>query len=409
MSFTHIWGVFVLTESFRTGTPENDDTPNHMGPYLHYNSFIRAHNTDIPTSIRISQSPYETAFSNGTVAFLFGRLCSQNSSNYKIEAIQIFKCPTYLKNPSNDHNLREALPRVTVVGHVIQEPQILDDGTCLFPVNAVTYVRGEMEAATFITSITPSACWDNHPPAPKAFSAVHITGPIDCVDKRTLLPVITVKDLTLQIGDPRLAELADRNSEILPTAPYNLTADTVHPYLPSTAAVSSIPSYPNPPPVPFETPSWWKENAQKTYPVFEGSQEDLAFILSQPPAAQYLSKYDNSPTNRLTQTSSILGLTSSGTYHTDTQLAGSTSMNIFQSQDENKSQDGSVNLPSTNYHPAPSVRLDADTVYLEDIPIDNPKYVPSPSKKRKRTDSDIGGPSQNNFVNTSGPPYTPSS
>ena len=56
----------------------------------------------------------------------------------------------------------------------------------------------------------PSRCWNNAPPIPQNFSPVHITGPIDCLDKRTRLPVIIVEDLTLQVGDSRLGELADR-------------------------------------------------------------------------------------------------------------------------------------------------------------------------------------------------------
>ena len=39
---------------------------------------------------------------------------------------------------------------------------------------------------------------------------MHITGHLDHIDGRTLLPVIVVEDLTLQIADPVLAELANQ-------------------------------------------------------------------------------------------------------------------------------------------------------------------------------------------------------
>ena len=40
---------------------------------------------------------------------------------------------------SNDFNDMShcSLPRITGVGHVIQDPQIMDDGTVLFPLNAM--------------------------------------------------------------------------------------------------------------------------------------------------------------------------------------------------------------------------------------------------------------------------------
>jgi len=44
---------------------------------------------------------------------------------------------------------------------------------------------------------------------PEEYSPVHITGPIDCLDTRTHLPVIIVEDITVDIGDRRIAELAN--------------------------------------------------------------------------------------------------------------------------------------------------------------------------------------------------------
>ncbi|KIJ24808.1 hypothetical protein M422DRAFT_274329 [Sphaerobolus stellatus SS14] len=297
MSFTQIWGNFLLEDSWRTGLINGTDVHDYSGPYLRYRTTIRGFNSNITTFIRITQSPLEPALPNGTVAFIFGRLCSQNSSDYRIEALHLFPYPSV--EMGSNPILNQYLPRITVAGHVVQEPQYLTDGTCLFPVNAVTYVREQMQAAIFIASIVPSKCWDNRPPCPKAYSPVHITDPLDCIDRRTLLPVIVVEDLTLQAGDHRLAALANKahHSIIFPESPYHLIPDQSHQYIPSTASLSSIPPYPNPLPLPISTPTWWKDNTEKLYPPFEASSEQTLAILSQPPGREYLQSQEETSVN----------------------------------------------------------------------------------------------------------------
>jgi len=164
------------------------------------------------------------------------------------------------------------LPRITVVGHIIQKPKILGDGTVVFPVNCLAFVRGDMEASTVIGSIAPAKCWSTGPPVPDAFSPVHISGPLDCLDKKTLLPVIIVEDITLDIGDREIAELANTarikntidfiesyvNSPITGPPPFKvaeeffkLIPDEQYKYGNSNASIKSVPPYPNLMPYPL--------------------------------------------------------------------------------------------------------------------------------------------------------------
>ncbi|KIJ24807.1 hypothetical protein M422DRAFT_274328 [Sphaerobolus stellatus SS14] len=57
----------------------------------------------------------------------------------------------------------------------------------------------------------------------------------------------------------------------------------------------------------------------------------------------------------------------------------------------------------------PITQLNEATIYLEDLPIDTSKHLSVSSKKRKRTDSDVGGPSNSTRAKRSdptGPPFT---
>ncbi|KIJ42583.1 hypothetical protein M422DRAFT_48192 [Sphaerobolus stellatus SS14] len=57
--------------------------------------------------------------------------------------------------------------------------------------------------------MAPNDRWPITPPTPKAHSPIHITGFIDCIDSKSGLPVITIEDLTLEIGNRRVTELAN--------------------------------------------------------------------------------------------------------------------------------------------------------------------------------------------------------
>ncbi|KIJ29376.1 hypothetical protein M422DRAFT_269213 [Sphaerobolus stellatus SS14] len=322
--------------------------------------------------------------------------------------------------------LNQYLLRITVAGHVVQEPQHLTDGTCLFPVNAVTYVREQMQAATLM-------CWDNRPPCPKAYSPVHITDPLDCIDRRTLLPVIVVEDLTLQVGDHRLAALANNariettrifleeyttksphdHSIIIPESPYHLIPDQSHQYIPSTASLSSIPPYPNPPPLPILTPTWWKDNAEKLYPPFEASSKQTLAILSQPPSREYLQSQEeasvnNQPGQDLPTSYALRGARDEeiSEKHGNSDFNHSTSFENISNESyisQQPRQLFSVMEQEHNNIQTPITQLNEATIYLEELPIDTSKHLSVSSKKRKRTDSDAGGPSNSTRAKRSDP------
>jgi hypothetical protein len=53
----------------------------------------------------------------------------------------------------------------------------------------------------------PSKQWPVGPPVPLPQSPIHVTGPFQCIDHNTRLPVLIVEDLTFNVGDRRVAEL----------------------------------------------------------------------------------------------------------------------------------------------------------------------------------------------------------
>jgi len=127
--------------------------PNRVNFCTCYVTEIRGISGNIRTIIRIRHEPgTDLPHVNGTMVHVFGRLSSQNCGDYSVEAIQTWPIGRTTDSTGMTGYL---LPRVTVVGHAIQDPQILDDGTILFPVNALAYVRDDMEVATFMYANSP--------------------------------------------------------------------------------------------------------------------------------------------------------------------------------------------------------------------------------------------------------------
>ena len=146
MSYTHIWGFFLLTESFRSSNFAFDYEPSsENGSYIYYKSEICGINGSRVTWIRIEKSVEIPPLVNNTVAVVMGRLCSQANGDFQVEALHIIPFPKYIRSADL---LDLFIPRITVVGHVVGDTHTLDNGTQLFAVNATTYVRDSIQVAS---------------------------------------------------------------------------------------------------------------------------------------------------------------------------------------------------------------------------------------------------------------------
>ncbi|KIJ32904.1 hypothetical protein M422DRAFT_265243 [Sphaerobolus stellatus SS14] len=121
----------------------------------------------------------------------------------EIKAVHIFKYPAYVTG----HILPTFSPRVTIAGHVLQDVQELSDGTKLIIMNTMDFVRDYHQVVTVIAAMTPNNCWPIKPPTPKKNSPIRITGFIDCIDNQSRLPVVTIEELTLNLGTNVLLNL----------------------------------------------------------------------------------------------------------------------------------------------------------------------------------------------------------
>jgi len=147
MSLSQIYGAFLLRSSF----PARSDkipAPPHTLSRFQYITKIRGVSQNIETSIHFCPGfvvgKIPEAFADGTIAFVLGCLCSQSSGDYSIEAMQMFP---FGKGDSIENH---PLPRVTIVGHVIQCPITLKHRGVGFPVNALTYIRDKFKHTTFM-------------------------------------------------------------------------------------------------------------------------------------------------------------------------------------------------------------------------------------------------------------------
>ncbi|KIJ35353.1 hypothetical protein M422DRAFT_262529 [Sphaerobolus stellatus SS14] len=91
--------------------------------------------------------------------------------------------------------------------------------------------------------------WPVQPPTPKLYSPVQITGFIDGIDSYNDLPIIAVKDITLEIGNNVVVALA------IPVLQRQFHTDIEYNYIwvyaASRAPLASVPSYDTPYPLPF--------------------------------------------------------------------------------------------------------------------------------------------------------------
>ena len=120
-----------------------------------------------------------------------------------------------------------SLLRITVVSHVIQDPQIMDDSTVLFPISAMAFIHDDTKIATFmweslsysyyvslsclsIWNINCShRCWCYYIPIPTYGMLILVTGLVNCIDMNNHLPIMVVEDLTPDIGDCHITVLAN--------------------------------------------------------------------------------------------------------------------------------------------------------------------------------------------------------
>ncbi|KIJ32883.1 hypothetical protein M422DRAFT_265218 [Sphaerobolus stellatus SS14] len=146
-----------------------------------------------------------------------------------------------------------------------------------------SHVANAGQVSTIIASIVPNNRWPRGPPSPKPNSPVHVMGPIDCIDANTKLPVVTVEELTLEVGNRKLAEIANlarlrkayqevRSRSMPPNfgdlLPHELAADVGYPYQSSSVSLASTPSLPNSWPIPLERPLGASHETGIEYPRF---------------------------------------------------------------------------------------------------------------------------------------------
>ncbi|KIJ23692.1 hypothetical protein M422DRAFT_275676 [Sphaerobolus stellatus SS14] len=259
MSFTQIWGNFQLTRHYRKNPV--DENADNLGYHLHYEAFLSTNSGNITINIRVYQ-PVDIRFPpypDGTIAMVFGRFFMGGPYNMQIEAIHICKY-----DRASALILRAFSPRITISGHVIQEVQQLRNGTKLVLINSMGFVRDHFQTLTVFGAMAPNDRWPIAPPTPKPNSAIHITGFIDCIDNMNGIPVITIEDLTLEIGNRRVAELANtaRIQQAMNTNQQEgpamiegditpIQADRSWRYEESRVSLSSVPPYSTPYPIPF--------------------------------------------------------------------------------------------------------------------------------------------------------------
>ncbi|KIJ30978.1 hypothetical protein M422DRAFT_267393 [Sphaerobolus stellatus SS14] len=87
MAMVHIWGNFVLKESFRSNL--KPFRPQKNGYHLHYQCDIQMIHGSIPAIIRTYQSSSIPALHEGTVAFILRRFATHCASPLEIESINI--------------------------------------------------------------------------------------------------------------------------------------------------------------------------------------------------------------------------------------------------------------------------------------------------------------------------------
>ncbi|KIJ55904.1 hypothetical protein M422DRAFT_239066 [Sphaerobolus stellatus SS14] len=251
MSFTQIWGNFILKSSRRENPYDNG--VNNSSFHLHYSAdLITNDTTTITVDIRIYQQPSKQPFPDGTTAFVYGQFYMEHIYQMDIEVIQIIAYP--------EGSTADCFPpRVTVAGHIIQDTHEFDDGTQIIFINTIGYVQDYFQVLTVIGAMAMGDSWPPPPPSPKLHSPVHITGIIDCIDRKGFIPVIAIEELSHELGNHRVAELANHariarakliGRPLFPeTAPIEF--DPAWCYFDARLSISSIPDYTNPYPTPF--------------------------------------------------------------------------------------------------------------------------------------------------------------
>ncbi|KIJ41800.1 hypothetical protein M422DRAFT_255114 [Sphaerobolus stellatus SS14] len=194
---------------------------------------------------------------------------------------------TSAKDPPVKRNRRLAqIQRVfSKWSYITQETELLKDGTKLIFINAMGHVREYQQVITVIGSMVANTRWPALtklpiPPTPKLHSPMHITGFIDCLDEFSLIPVITIEELTLEVGNNRVAELINqarldsirsnigRDPASQQTFQTHIEFNDTWRFQPSTASLSSVPAYNTPYPRPFPldgVPYWLPRPADVEY------------------------------------------------------------------------------------------------------------------------------------------------
>ncbi|KIJ23516.1 hypothetical protein M422DRAFT_247383 [Sphaerobolus stellatus SS14] len=278
MSFIQIWGNFELKDSYRLNPFDNQ--PDDIGFHLHYKSQISTKSGSIPVDIRVFQPISEHALPDGCVAFVFGRFHMPEPNEMQIEAIHIFKYHHSLSSVI----LRAFQPRVVISGFIFQKTEVLDDGTKLIFINAMAHIRDYYQVLTVIGSMAVNNRWPAKPPTPKLYSSVHISGFLDCIDTFSLIPVVVIEEITLEVGNKRVADLINQARFENSLSKFHRPADSTSRmpfqsevdfdfswgYAESRVSLSSVPSYQTPYPTPFPldgTPYWYPKTEDPVYPA----------------------------------------------------------------------------------------------------------------------------------------------
>ncbi|KIJ32920.1 hypothetical protein M422DRAFT_265260 [Sphaerobolus stellatus SS14] len=277
MSFTQIWGNFQLTEMYHKLLTE----PSDLGYHLHYKSNISTNSGNLTIDIRVYQAIEEPPLPDGCMAFVFGKFYMSEPHTMQIEAVHIFPYHRSITGVM----LQAFRPRVVISGYICQETEVLENGTNIIFVNAMGFAREHYNVVTVLGAMVANLRWPIQPPTPKIYSPVQITGFIDCIDTFNQLPVITVEDITLEVGNKIVAEKVNQarvdlalicyhKRSAFPVArrPFHRDIEFNYSwaYSGSYASLSSIPSYNTPYPQPFPL-----DGAQGfRYPMAQGTVFD---------------------------------------------------------------------------------------------------------------------------------------
>ncbi|KIJ50013.1 hypothetical protein M422DRAFT_245804 [Sphaerobolus stellatus SS14] len=197
MSVTQIWGIVLLDATDKLTTESNNTF------YAYYKCIIPLAHSNIPATIWLHSPPPATNFTSAIVVLLYGHFAYSSCQELLIEALRLIPFPFLFANEPVYCNL--FTPRFTVIGHVVGHPSN-KDGVVVFTVTSISYIFGNHRSVTVIT------------------------------------PIIMVDNITLEIGNVKIGNLATKAFETLNPMTFRdgIIPDSDYEYEPSSIALGAV-------------------------------------------------------------------------------------------------------------------------------------------------------------------------